>query len=92
LKKNGKNFQQTTIRKKDKNGRKKKINFLLKNKIGKFFKTNFKPSLIGCKIPPPLAFFGPLRFWEYLKIFRSTRVNKGIEIKSVKIKKINLIN
>ena len=34
-------------------------------------------SAIGCKNPIILTLFGPKRYWEYLKIFRSNKVIKA---------------
>jgi len=62
LKKNGKNFQQKNINKKEIIGRIIKNNFFLLNNIGKFFNTNFKPSAKGWSKPRKETFFGPFRF------------------------------
>lgn len=45
------------------------------------FLNNFIASLIGCGRPIIDGLFGPLRIWEYPKIFRSNNVKKAIAAK-----------
>ena len=60
-------------------------------KIGKknSLVNNLTPSKKGWKIPKKKTLFGPIRFWESPKIFRSNKVKKATESK-IPTKKIKI--
>lgn len=55
-------------------------------------KKSFKASANGCKKPFIEILFGPLRFWDKPKIFRSIKVKKATLTKTGSNTSIKLIN